>query len=442
MTEFTAWDISLYIHTIELNDFIDFELYDRQKFVAMTSCRKQDDINEFLTGGPGGGGKTMLLAALALQFVEFPQYRCLVTRKNYRELVGTGSVFDILKNIPGVKSRESGLIRIIFPSGAEIHFKAFNDESHKQDVKGESYHTILNDEASELNESVLRFLYRSLRKKADDWIPLRFGNASNPGGESTDYLVEKYIDGDLPYIKMGYKDNPYIDNETYESALMELDYIDRQYQMEGDWKYKPSVGDLLNRKEAESQLTTMTSPLYYELLGIDLAGKGKDKFAIVCYDYLQNGMEYIKDFDQTQSHNPESLLINFIVKHNPNPQFPQSSLIVIEQEGGGSPEYAKKYFENLIAEYGYSIPVVLKKPSGSKYQRARPLMHSIRYGNTKLNENADFIHDFIDESIQLSPDGTGASPNLVDSASLARNYLHTDVLGNQTKITVGTRIGA
>lgn len=442
MTKFNEWDYLNYELTILDNPFIDFELYDKQSFVALTSCHNQDGINEFLTGGPGGGGKTKLLSALALQFVEFPQYRCLVTRKNYRELVGTGSVFDILKNIPGMKSRESGLIRIIAPSGAEIHFKAFNDESHKQDVKGESYHTILNDEASELNESVLRFLYRSLRKKADDWIPLRFGNASNPGGESTDYLVEKYIDGNLPYIEMGYRDNPYIDNVTYEDALKELDYIDQQYQMHGNWKYKPSKGDLLSRDEAEAQLATLNSPVHYELLGIDLAGKGKDKFAIVCYDYLVNGLEYIKDFNQTQSHNPEGLLLDFIVKHNPNPQFPRSSLIVIEQEGGGSPEYAKKYFENLIMEYGYNIPVVLKKPSGSKYQRARPLMHSIRYGNTKLNENADFIHDFIDESIQLSPDGTGKSPNLVDSASLARNYLHTDILGNQTNFTVGTRIGA
>ena len=185
----------------------------------------------------------------------------------------------------------------------------------------------------------------------------------------------------------------------------------------------------------------MTTPIHYELIGIDLAGKGKDMFAVVCYDFLANGMEYIKDFDQTQSSNPESLLINFIIKHNPNPQYPQTSAIVIEQEGGGSPEYAKKYFQDLIREYGYAIPVILKKPQGSKYQRARPLMHSIKMGNTKLNKDSDYINDFIDEGIQLSPDGNTKSPNLIDSASLARNYLHTDVLGNQTNITVGARVG-
>lgn len=442
MIEWNEWDDRIYTRTIQDNDYIPFNLHDKQVFVALTSCHNPNGINEVLTGGPGGGGKTILLAALALQFVEFPHYRCLVTRKNYRELVGTGSVFDIIKNIPGAKSRESGLIRVIFPSGAEIHFKAFNDESHKQDVKGESYHTILNDEASELAESVLRFLYRSLRKKADDWIPLRFINASNPGGESTDYLVEKYVDGDLPYIRMGYKDNPYIDNETYEEALKELDYIDRQYQMHGDWHYKPSKGDLINRDEAEAQLTIIDDiPVTYNLISIDLAGKGKDKFAVVSYDLLANGVEYIRDFNQTTSANPEKMLLDFIIKNNPDPKNILTSLIVIEQEGGGSPEYARKYFQELVHEIGYMIPVILKKPSGSKYQRARPLMHSITYGGTKLNKEADFIHDFIDESVELSPDGTGESPNLVDSTSLARNYLHMEVLGKQTKMTVGTRIG-
>ena len=441
MTEFNEWDYLNYQLTILDNPYIPFELYPKQSLVALTSCHKQDGINEALTGGPGGGGKTFLLAALALQFVEFKHYRCLVTRKNYRELVGTGSVFDIIKNIPGAKSRESGLIRVIFPSGAEIHFKAFNDESHKQDVKGESYHTILNDEASELAESVLRFLYRSLRKKADDWIPLRFINASNPGGESTDYLIEKYVDGPLPYIRMGYKDNPFIDDDTYEDALKELDYIDRKYQMEGDWGYKPSKGDLINRDEAEAQLTILDTPVHYELISIDLAGKGRDKFAVVCYDYLINGLEYIRDFNQTPSSNPEKMLLDFIIKHNPDPYAPMTSLILIEQEGGGSPEYARKYFQDLLLGIGYTIPVVLKKPQGSKYQRARPLMHSITYGGTKLNKEAGFIGEFIDEAVELSPDGVGASPNLVDSASLARNYLHTDIFGNTTTMTVGNRIG-
>ena len=78
---------------------------------------------------------------------------------------------------------------------------------------------------------------------------------------------------------------------------------------------------------------------------------------------------------------------------------------------------------------------------GNKYQRARPLMHSITYGGTKLNKDCPLMDDFIDESIQLDPLGKGRSPNLVDSASLGRNYLHTRVLGRGTRIHKGNRIG-
>lgn len=437
-----AYDFELYNETITKNPYIPFELYPKQKLVALLSCKDHKGVNHVLTGGAAGGGKTMLLAALALQFMTEPNYRCLVTRRGYRELVGTGSVYDIIKNIPGLKSRESSPIKVVSPSGAEIHFKAFQDETHKQDVKGESYHTILNDEASELNESVLRFLNRSVRKNNDDPIPLRVVNASNPGGDSTEYLINKFITGPSPYVSMGYKDNPYIDDRVYEASLMELDYIDRQYQMRGDWFYKPSQGDLMTREAAEAQyITNITTPVAYELISIDLAGKGRDFFAVCCYDYLANGWEYIRDFDQTRTSNPESMLLDFIHKHNPDKRMPRTSIIVIEQEGGGSPEYARKYFQNLILEAGYNIPIILKKPMGNKYQRARPLMHSITYGGTKLNRDCLLMDDFIDESIQLDPLGKGRSPNLVDSCSLARNYLHDKVLGTKTRFKTGRRIG-
>ena len=133
-----AYDFELYNETITKNPYIPFSLYPKQKLVALLSCKDHTGVNHVLTGGAAGGGKTMLLAALALQFMTEPEYRCLVTRRGYRELVGTGSVYDIIKNIPGLKSRESSPIKVVSPSCAEIHFKAFQDETHKQDVKGES----------------------------------------------------------------------------------------------------------------------------------------------------------------------------------------------------------------------------------------------------------------------------------------------------------------
>ena len=429
--------------TIYHNPYIELDPYPLQTFPIIEANKPTTTYNDELIGAGGFGGKTILGAMLAAQYLEHRKYQCLVTRLHYQELTGPNSIWSILNEwCSNTCEINSTKLYIKSPAGALIQFKAFDHEKRKEKVKSESYTRIVNDEASELKESILRFLFRSLRKEKNNPLPLSFINLSNPGGDSTEYLADTYVNGDKPYFALDWRHNPYIDKEQYKASLENLDYIDQQYQLHGNWNYKPKVGDLLSRAEGEAQLiTNLTTPLYYEIIGIDLAGKGKDMFAVVCYDYLANGLEYIKDFNQTQSHNPESLLLDFIIKHNPNPNLPMTSVIVIEQEGGGSPEYAKKYFKDMINDYGYNIPVILKKPSGSKYQRARPLMHSIKYGNTKLNQESEYMDDFIDEGIQLSPDGKGRSPNLVDSASLARNYLHTDILGNTTTVTVGARIG-
>ena len=407
--------------------------------------------NTLLCGAGGFGGKTYLGSMLACQHLlnDEEGYTCLVTRKNYAELLDTNSIWDNLldwccndklNTNYQCDYKKSPTPQINAPNGNTIYFKAFDREEKKQKFKSASYDRIINDEASELPYEVLRFQYRSSRNTSR--IPRSIINLSNPGGDSTQYLVEQFVDGNKPYIPMDWRDNPYIDKNAYEGSLNELDYIDQQYQKYGNWHYKPTTGDLISRDEAEAQLVTgITTPFVYNLISIDLAGKGRDMFAIVSYDYLQNGFEYVEDFSQTESANPEMMLISFIQKHNPQATAPKTSIIIIEQEGGGSPEYARKYFQNIILEQGYNIPVVLKTPKGSKYQRARPLIHGIKFGNVKLNQEARFMDDFIDEMIQLDPIGKGRSPNLVDSASLARNYLHDHVLGNKTSFKTGRRIG-
>ncbi|MBQ7927724.1 MAG: terminase family protein [Methanobrevibacter sp.] len=431
MVKFNNWDYANYYHTILDNPYIDFELYDKQQLLALTSCQDREGINEALIGGAGGGGKTKLLSALALQFIEFPQYRCLVTRKNYRELVGTGSVFDILKNIDGLKSTESKLIKITAPSGAEIHFKAFNDKSHKQDVKGESYHTILNDEASELEESVLKFLYRSLRRKADDWIPLRFINASNPGGDSTNYLVEKYVDGDLPYIDMSYKDNPFINTKTYEESLSNLDYIDQQYQMHGNWHYKPKAGDLIDYDELTDAYIDVEDYNQREVqlctMGMDTAGKGRDNTVPLSLICLDNGLVVLNDLEIDGSAYPEDTVCEIVER-----QCIENDLYAFgnEEEPGGDALYATRYWkkdvlEDLIHEYGFIFKGM--RPSKSKFTRARPLAKAVKDGKLKfsyhLKKKLERENGLFDQFIYVSPDPeimkTKKSPDELDALGYA-----------------------
>lgn len=386
---------------------------------------------------------------LAVQYLQEPDYTCLVTRRNYAELLDTDSIWEHLvewccdEDLP-VELRcvayKTPTPKIVAPNGNTIYFKAFDREDKKQKFKSASYDRIVNDEASELPSGILQFQYRSMRNTLH--IPRSIINLSNPGGESTEYLVEKFVDGPNPYIALDWRDNPHIDQVAYEGSLNELDYIDQQFQKFGNWHYRPSQGDLINREDLVNQkiqYKTDISSIAYSLMSVDLAGKGKDKFAVVRLDYLSNGLEVIVDFNQTASHMPEDMLLNFIAKHNPN-RNPLTSIIVIEQEGGGSPVYAQRHFQDLLVSNGFNIPVVLQTPRGSKYQRARPLMRLIKQGQVKLNNECMCLDEFIDESISLMP-VMKKSPNLVDSVSLGHNYLHEKILQQPVnRISYGGRL--
>lgn len=446
--EISAKDKLIYFHTVLNNPYIPYTPYSKQALGLILASRDTKEVNSVLAGGSAYGGKTVLGSMLAVQFLQEPSYRCLVTRRNYAELLDVSSIWDNLTNwccdadLPAhlqCTAVKSPSPRIVAPNGATIYFKAFDHTDKKQKFKSASYNRIINDEASELPQGILPFQYRSLR--TTDHIPLSVINLSNPSGESTEYLVEHFVKGEKPYLNIGWESNPFIDKESYEQTLSQLDYIDQQYQRYGNWFYKATVGDLINRKDMTSQLVELEldHQTQFSLVSIDLAGKGKDMFAVCRYDLLPNGLELVADFSQTQSAMAEDMLLDFVAKHNPNPFAPVTSVVVIEQEGGGSPVYAQRYFQELLAEF--NVPVILKTPKGSKYQRARPLMRRIKNGNVKILKECGCLEDFIDESVSLDPTGKGRSPNLVDSVSLAHNYLHDTVLSTVTSIRLGAKIG-
>jgi len=442
---------NIFIESIIENPYIPYAPYQKQQLAILYSCRF-NQLNQLLVGAGGFGGKTYLGSMLAVQYLPFEEdYTCLVTRRNYAELLDTNSVWDNLIDWCCDESlgkdyccdyKLSPTPRIIAPNGHTIYFKAFDQDKKKQKFKSASYDRIINDEASELPPSVLQFQYRSSRNTSN--IPLSIVNLSNPSEDNpkcNDYLVEKFVDGVEPYIAMDWRDNPFIDKAAYENSLNQLDYVSQQYQKYGNWHYKPTVGDLINREDILKQLLNVQinhTDVRFSLIGIDLAGKGKDKFAICRYDLLNNGLETISDFSQTESSMPEDMLLNFVAKHNPNTYAPVTSVIVIEQEGGGSPLYAQRYFQELLQEF--NIPVVLKTPKGSKYQRARPMYRMLRNGQVKVLQSCNCLDDFIDESVGLMP-VMKKSPNLVDSATLVHNFLHNDILKSGTSIHIGGRIG-
>lgn len=432
--------------TIADNKYCLYKPYAKQlKPIIIASQEEQFDVdgtkkpNAVLAGAGGYGGKTFLGSMLSVQYLPFDEdYTCLVTRRNYAELLDTNSIWDnLLEWCCGehlnedirCEAKQSPTPQIAAPNGNTIYFKAFDRDEKKQKFKSASYDRIVNDEASELPEAVLRFQYRSMRNTTQ--IPRSIINLSNPGGDSTQYLVDNFVDGNKPYIALDWRDNPHIDKAAYEGSLNELDYIDQQYQKYGNWHYKPKAGDLINFDELTDAYIDVEDYNQREVqlctMGMDTAGKGRDNTVPLSLICLDNGLVVLNDLEIDGSAYPEDTVCEIVRR-----QCEENDLYAFgnEEEPGGDALYATRYWkkdvlEDLIHEYGFIFKGM--RPSKSKFTRARPLAKAVKDGRLKfsyhLKKKLERENGLFDQFLYVSPDPevmkTKKSPDELDALGYA-----------------------
>ena len=442
----------LITETIFNNPYCKFKPYRKQTIPILYASMPErlgengtKKPNNLLAGAGGFGGKTYLASMLAVQYLQAPDYTCLVTRRNYAELVDTNSVWDNLidwccgEHLPDAllcDFKKSPTPQIIAPNGNTIYFKAFDRDEKKQKFKSASYDRIINDEASELPEAVLKFQYRSSRNTSR--IPRSIINLSNPGGDSTEYLVKEFVDGPKPYIALDWRDNPFIDKAAYEGSLDELDYIDQQYQKYGNWHYRPTAGDLINHDQLVNAYIDVPDYIEREVffctMGIDTAGTGRDNTAAINLIRLDNGLTVLNDLTVDSSAYPEDSVYNIIEK-----QITENNLYCVdfEEEPGGDSVYALRYWTedvliDLINKYDVDINGV--SPIKSKYTRARPIAKAIIKGELKFSSHLKEILErkdgLFDQFMYVSPNPEEMkkmkSPDELDALGYAWNRLLTD----------------
>ena len=448
-TSFDKLDFLL-TKTVDNNPLMKYKPYAKQLKPIVLACQEEqlgDDgtykPNSVLAGAGGYGGKTYLGSMLAVQYLPFDEdYTCLVTRRNYAELLDTDSVWDNLIDWCCDEERlskdflcdykKSPTPQIIAPNGNTIYFKAFDRDEKKQKFKSASYDRIVNDEASELPKSVLRFQYRSMRNTTQ--IPRSIINLSNPGGESTEYLVNEFVDGPKPYIALDWRDNPFIDKSAYEGSLNELDYIDQQYQKYGNWHYRPTAGDLINRDQLVNAYIDVEDyierEVYFCTMGIDTAGTGRDNTAAMNLIRLDNGLTVLNDMVVDNSAYPEDSIYNITEK-----QITENNLynIDFEEEPGGDSVYALRYWEDVLEELilKHGIDVKGVPAIKSKYTRARPIAKAIIKGELKfsshLKEELEKKDGLFDQFLYVSPNPEEMkkrkSPDELDALGYAWNSM-------------------
>lgn len=418
--------------TPRLTKYIPYDPTPKQRaFLLM------NDTREILYGGAAGGGKSVAQLMGALQFVDIPGYSAILFRRTYADLSLPNALIDLSKQwlMPFVESKEVKWSekekQYTFPSGATLNFGYLESDNDCYRYQGAEFQYIGMDECTHISPSNYRYMFSRLRKSKGLKVPLRFRATCNPGGMYGEYYYQRFFvegkENGRIFISAGLNDNPHLDAEAYREALQELDPIEREQLLNGNWEIK-AAGDLLDRQWFQivphHEIPQAASHVrYWDLAGTDPAKrKGKNKrepdwtvgFKMAHYQ----GMYWIEDIIRIQKKPHE---IEEIVRAAAELDG-YSCAIRMEQEPGSSGIITiDHYARNVLS--GYDFAGVAS--TGSKVERSRPASAAAQAGRVFISDRCRNMLPFLDEA-DLFP--YGAHDDTIDGFSGAFNFFRNSPL--------------
>jgi predicted phage terminase large subunit-like protein len=371
---------------------------------------------EVLYGGSAGGGKSDALLMAALQYVDVPGYAAILFRRTYTDLALPGALMDRAHEwLQGTAAHWSEKNKTwTFPSGATLSFGYLENERDKFRYQSAEFQFIGFDELTQFTETQYRYLFSRLRRLEGSSIPLRMRAASNPGGVGHEWVKQRFVVGDKPFVPASLDDNPYIDREEYIKSLMHLDPITREQLLKGDWTAR-EAGNKFKREWFEivdSYPADIRQVRYWDLAATEpKPGKDPD-WTVGALLGEKDGIYYIIDIKRTRA-TPQG--VEKLIKQTAELDGKRVT-IYMEQEPGSSGVNTIDYYRRRVlagfAFYG-------NKTTGSKEIRANPVSSAAEAGNVKL-VRGPWINDFLDEA-ELFPNG--AHDDQVDAVSGAFEML-------------------
>lgn len=415
---------------------------------------------ELLYGGQAGGGKSDGLLMAALQYINEPDYSALLLRRTYQDLSQPNAIMDRAKKWlhsyveNNIIKWDGNTKTFTFPSGSTLTFGYLSHDNDLDQYQGSELQFVGFDELTQFTEKQYTYLHSRLRKLKKSDIPIRMRAGTNPGGRGHDWVKQRFILGDVPFIPSSYLDNIHLNTDEYTKSLEKLDELTKRQLMYGDWDAVITKGLLINLERLHQNLIPI-NPIewkpVFSTIGIDPAGSGTDKFSVTLLTYFTNNLFAVMDMMAT----PDNTMIeehvrNFIIrnlKYNP-------VLINFEREPGSRSEDALKYWKGILADL-FNENQITDTPAsntGSKYNRARPHANLVKENKLFFNEallsntinNYNPLNSLFNQYVYVNPNPEVmkqySSPDELDSMSYA-NIAMESLLSNQTTVSVATRIG-
>lgn len=373
----------------------------------------------------------------ALQFVDIPGYSAILFRRTYADLSLPNALIDLSKQwlMPFVESKEVKWSekekQYTFPSGATLNFGYLESDNDCYRYQGAEFQYIGMDECTHISPSNYRYMFSRLRKPKSLQVPLRFRSTANPGGMYGEYYYQRFFvegkESGRIFISAGLADNPYLDAEQYKEALSELDPVEREQLLNGNWEIKAS-GDLLDRQWFQivpsHDIPAVASRVrFWDLAGTDPSKrKGKNKrepdWSVGFKLAFHQGMYWIEDIIRVQKKPHELEEIIRAAADLDGYTCP----IRMEQEPGSSGIITiDHYSRNVLSGYNFQGVV----STGSKVERARAASAAAQAGRVFISDRCRNMLAFMDEA-DLFP--YGAHDDTIDGFSGAFNYFRSPTL--------------
>lgn len=397
----------------------------QRAFLLMNDCK------EILYGGSAGGGKSVAQLMAALQFVDIPGYSAILFRKTYADLSLPGALIDMSKQwlMPFVESKEVKWSekekQYVFPSGATLNFGYLESDNDCYRYQGAEFQFIGMDEVTHISPTNYRYLFSRLRKPKTLQVPLRFRATANPGGQFGEYYYQRFfVEGPEKgriFIPAGLDDNPYLDAEAYRESLNELDPVERERLLNGNWEIK-AQGDMFSRHwfvivPATDVPDGARSVRFWDMASTDPSrrksrNKHEPDWTVGFRLAHHQGIYWIEDIERIQK-TPQG--VEETIKMTAEKDG-YSVAIRMEQEPGSSGAITiDHYARNVLAGYDFAGVV----STGSKVERARTASAAAQAGRILVSNRCRNILPFFDEA-DVFP--YGLKDDTIDGLSGAFNY--------------------